>query len=210
MITINEINQIAEKGVIGYVEIFSTLMIVLCALIIFTSILINFIESKSRKSVKKEKKSVVETGTMFAFFIILYLVIRFGILKIEIQSTSLKIILVIFGTLIIVLGTIFNVLGRLKLKQNWANQIRIYKNQTLIKKGVYGIVRHPLYASLIWVFYGASLVYHNILALLLNSLIFIPFMYYRAKQEEKLLIERFKEYKEYINKVGMFFPKIKL
>ncbi|MGK0469242.1 MAG: protein-S-isoprenylcysteine O-methyltransferase Ste14, partial [Clostridium sp.] len=40
------------------------------------------------------------------------------------------------------------------------------------------------------------------------TFIFIPFMYYRAKQEETLLIQTFSEYNDYIKRTGMFFPKI--
>ena len=93
---------------------------------------------------------------------------------------------------------------------NWANQVTIYKNQQLIKTGVYKYVRHPLYASLIWMFYGACLVYPNYLALIANTILFVPFMFYRAKQEEKLLMERFEEYGEYKKTTGMLFPKLKL
>lgn len=102
-----------------------------------------------------------------------------------------------------------NISGRFYLGSNWANHIRIYNNQTLIKTGAYGIVRHPLYSSLIFMFYGACLVYPNYLAFLSNTFIFIPFMYYRAKQEEDLLSKRFKGYHVYQKEVGMFFPKIK-
>ena len=48
----------------------------------------------------------------------------------------------------------------------------------------------------------------NYLVFILNTIIFIPFMYYRAKQEEKELVKEFKEYKDYSKKTGMFFPKI--
>lgn len=57
-------------------------------------------------------------------------------------------------------------------------------------------------------FYASSLIYLNYLVFFANSFIFIPFMYYRAKQEEKLLSNKFKEYKNYQKEVGMFFPKI--
>jgi protein-S-isoprenylcysteine O-methyltransferase Ste14 len=77
-----------------------------------------------------------------------------------------------------------------------------------VQKGAYRIVRHPLYASLIWVFYGASIVYLNYYAFLLNTFVFIPFMYYRAKQEEELLEKEFSDYNKYTLNVGMFFPKL--
>ena len=74
--------------------------------------------------------------------------------------------------------------------------------------GVYRIVRHPLYAFLIWMFYGASFVYSNWIAFLLTSFVFVSTMYYRAREEETVLMERFPEYKVYREKVGMFIPRI--
>ena len=105
-------------------------------------------------------------------------------------------------------NSVMNIMGRFNLGSNWANHIKIYDEHTLVQRGMYKIVRHPLYASIILMFYGACLVYRNILCFLAVTLIFIPFMYYRAKQEETLLIQTFSEYKDYKERTGMFFPKI--
>lgn len=51
-------------------------------------------------------------------------------------------------------------------------------------------------------------IYQNYVVIILNTIIFIPFITYRAKQEEKELDKTFDEYKNYKKKVGMFFPKI--
>ena len=114
----------------------------------------------------------------------------------------------IIGLLILIIGCIINIIGRINLGKNWSNQIKIYDDHSLVSNGVYKIVRHPLYASIIWMFFGASLIYSNYLAFLANLIIFIPFMYYRAKQEETLLKNEFIDYKDYQIKVGMFFPKL--
>jgi protein-S-isoprenylcysteine O-methyltransferase Ste14 len=188
--------------------ILSDIVIGMVVLIIFSFIVINFSESQPNKNVRKEKKSIVETGTMTLFFIAFYLVIRFKIGSIENYNPAIRLPLIILGILTILAGAYFNIQGRLVLGKNWANQIKIYKNHTFIKKNVYSIVRHPLYASLIWMFYAASIIYFNWLAFLFNSIIFIPFMYYRAKQEEVELEKTFKLYKTYKKEVGMFFPKI--
>lgn len=202
-------NLIQRSGTtLGLVEIIISLIISVCVLIIFIFIFINFIESKKQTKLRVEKKSIVETGTMILFFIAFYFILKFKFGELELNNVPLKISLVITGLVIIILGCFVNIKGRLDLGKNWANQIKIYENHTLITDGVYKIVRHPLYASLIWMFYGASIVYLNFFAFLANTLVFIPFMYYRAKQEEELLMKYFKNYKYYKLKVGMFFPKI--
>jgi protein-S-isoprenylcysteine O-methyltransferase Ste14 len=185
-----------------------SLIISFCIFIIFLAVFINFIEDKHQnKNIVKEKKSIVETGTMAGFFFLVYLLLKLEIGQIEINSNLLHAILVLTGTVIMILGTIVNVLGRFKLGKNWANQVKIYQKHNLVQVGVYSWVRHPLYASLIWMFYAGSLIFVSWSTFLATTLIFVPFMYYRAKQEEKLLSEKFPDYQEYRQKVGMFFPK---
>ena len=190
------------------IEITVNIVVGICIIALFISVFINFIESNDRKDVKREKKSIVETGTMTAFFVIFYLLIRLRIGQFMINSFHIYFTIIIIGLCIIVFGCIFNIIGRFNLGKNWGNQIKIYDGHTLVKNGVYSIVRHPLYASIIWMFTGASIIYLNWSSFLANILIFIPFMYYRAKQEEEMLSKQFTEYKKYKDKVGMFFPRI--
>jgi protein-S-isoprenylcysteine O-methyltransferase Ste14 len=180
----------------------------ICASAIIISIIINFLTASGKNEAKTEKKSIVETFTMSIFFICFYLIIKFHLGEFSLIAEPIKQISVIFGLIAIATGTIVNIMGRFKLGKNWANQIIIYKDQTLVTSGIFRIVRHPLYASLIWIFFGASILFMNLVALLSNLLIFVPFMYYRAKQEEKMLTEEFKDYPKYKKKVGMFFPKL--
>ncbi len=173
--------------------------------LIYMRVFINFKDAKNQNyKKKKEIKSIVETASMSAFFLVCAIVTLFKIGTFDFHN----IILNIFAILIYVIGIIFNLLGRFYLGHNWGNNVVIYKDHTLITKGVYSIVRHPLYASIIWMLYAVGILYQNYLVIILNSIIFIPFMTYRAKQEEKELILVFKEYKDYQNRVGMFFPKL--
>jgi len=188
--------------------IIATIIVIICTLIIIIAIFINFIEAKQTK-IEKKKKSIVATGTMFLFYCLYYVSIRFR-LGIFYLSETFQIIAIILGLIILVIGCIFNIKGRLFLGENWADQINIYNDHKLVNKGPYKYVRHPLYASLIWMFLGGSLIYQNYLSFILNLCVFIPFMYYRAKQEEELLIKKFKKYSNYKKNIGMFFPKIKL
>jgi protein-S-isoprenylcysteine O-methyltransferase Ste14 len=179
-----------------------------CTLAIIISIIINFLNAKDQKENKTEKKNIVETFSMSLFFVCFYLIIRLHVGEFIIINMPIRLSLIILGLFIIIIGTIVNIMGRLKLGKNWANQIIIYKDQTLVTSGVFGIVRHPLYASLIWIFFGAGMLFANPIALSSNLFIFAPFMYYRARQEEKMLTEEFKDYQKYQKKVGMFFPKL--
>jgi len=82
------------------------------------------------------------------------------------------------------------------------------ENHKLIKKGPFGIIRHPLYVSYILILAGLSLTLLTYW-ILIPTLFVIVGIYPTAKAEEELLIEKFGEqYREYKKKVGMFFPKI--
>jgi len=188
----------------SWLEAVATAIIVLCALAIVISIIINFVEC-NRQQTKTVKRSIVATGTMSLFFAVFYLLLRFRVGAVDLGSFPLRVALAVAGLVLIVVGCGVNIAGRLNLGRNWANQVTIYEDQRLVTSGVYRLVRHPLYASLIWMFFGASLAYENLAALLANALIFVPFMAYRARQEEKLLLKEFREYAEYRQRVGMFF-----
>ncbi|MBU3190359.1 isoprenylcysteine carboxylmethyltransferase family protein [Clostridium bowmanii] len=186
------------------------IQLIICISVVglFVSILIDFTLYTRDDHIKREKKSIVETGTMTLFLFAFYLILMTKIGIVPIYDNNLKHIVITIGTIAIVCGCIMNIIGRFNLGRNWANHIKIYEEHTLVQKGMYKIVRHPLYSSIMLMFYGAVLVYRNILCFLAVTFIFIPFMYYRAKQEETLLIQAFSEYNEYKKRTGMFFPKI--
>ncbi|WMJ24029.1 isoprenylcysteine carboxylmethyltransferase family protein [Paludicola sp. MB14-C6] len=179
---------------------------VVCLWLLLSAITLNFMIAK-KQAVKKEKKSIVETGSMFLFFVAMVLLVYLRIGTIHIKN-SILIPLMFIGTFLIVVGTVINILGRFTLKMNWGNQIRIYQEHTLIKNGIYHFIRHPLYASTILMIYGFSILYANFAVFICNTLIFIPFMIYRAKQEETMLIQTFQEkYIAYQQCTGLFLPK---
>lgn len=185
-------------------------MVRLCVVALFTFILINFIEARGREAVKTEKRSFVETGTMTLFFLFFYAFIFFRIGTVPIRDLRILWPLTVIGLSLVVTGCIVNIVGRRNLGKNWANQVRIYQDHTLVRAGVYRLVRHPLYASLIWMFFGASMIYRNWADFLANLLLFMPFMAYRARQEEAALSREFPEYGDYQKQVGMFWPKLKV
>ncbi len=199
------LQRIADQP-LGILRLTASGIVASCVAALFIAILINF--SEARSDVQRERRSIVETGSMTVFFIAIYLVIvsRIGAVRVEVPWIVIS--TTVLGTSIIVLGTVMNIWGRLHLKGNWANQVRIYVAQTLVRTGPYRFVRHPLYASLIWMFFGASLVYVNWLAAILTVLIFIPFMRRRALLEEQVLLERFPEYAAYRKTTGMFFVRL--
>jgi len=92
---------------------------------------------------------------------------------------------------------------------NWSPTLEIREKHELITKGIYGIIRHPMYASQwLWVI-AQPLLLQNWIAGWLNFLIFVVFYALRVKAEEQLMIEQFgDDYRAYMKKVGAVFPKV--
>lgn len=185
-------------------------VVFLAAVVVGLSVVVDFVNYHSqRRGVQRSARSLVETGSMTAFFVAYYLVVRSRLFEVAADGLP-RLCLISLGLAVLVFGAAFNVYGRTELKANWANQIKIYEGHTLVTTGPYAVVRHPLYASLIWMFIAGAVVYSNPTALALTLGVFVPMMYVRAKKEEALLFEAFgKDYAEYRAHTGMFFPKLK-
>ncbi len=176
----------------------------LCILAMLAAIVFNFLNAGKARTFR-ERRSPVATASMTAFFILIYLTIRFHW---SAPETDGLVAVRSIGLGLMVFGAAFNIWGRIFLKANWADHVRIYDNQQLVTTGPYRFVRHPLYASIIWMFYGASLAYLNPLAALENTLVFIPAMIYRSNLEERALTQTFgPAYLDYQKMTGRFFPR---
>lgn len=175
--------------------------------ILFTAIAIDFYKFSDTAKAVKEKRSIVATGSMTAFFLIYYAVIMKQLWVIR-APADVSAVLAVLGTIMVFIGAVLNVYGRLSLSDKWANHIKIYKHHEVVRSGLYRWVRHPLYATIMLMLFGGSLASRNGLSFLLVVFVFIPFMFYRAKQEEVLLEAKFTEYSAYKAQTGMFFPKL--
>jgi len=79
---------------------------------------------------------------------------------------------------------------------------------TVIRNGVFGVIRHPIYLAEI-LFYLAFLLLRVSLAAAAVWLIGIAFLHYLCRHEEKLLLERFgTDYERYMKEVPMYFPRL--
>lgn len=76
----------------------------------------------------------------------------------------------------------------------------------VITRGVFSVVRHPIYLAAI-LFYAGLICMTLSLASAALLLVIIPFYRFISRYEETLLTERFgNEYREYMGKVPMLFP----
>lgn len=91
---------------------------------------------------------------------------------------------------------------------NWSPSLEIREKHELVTRGIYSVIRHPMYASQwLWVI-AQPLLLQNWIAGLLNLLVFIPFYFLRVKTEEQMMMETFgDQYRVYREKVGGVLPR---
>ncbi len=185
----------------------SRLVVPVCAAVVLVAVALNFLKARDAGPVDRVTRSPVATVTMLLFLAVAWAIVRFRVGVLPLASGPLAAGLSVAGAGAVIAGAIVNVLGRLELGGNWADQVTVYRTQTLVTRGVFRYVRHPLYASLIWMFCGAAFAHHNWAALAATLAVFVPAMHYRAGQEERLLEERFPGYARYRSAVPRFFPR---
>lgn len=116
----------------------------------------------------------------------------------------IKPIFVILGTIFIIIGIVFWLLAVIKSRID-----KSIRNNDLITTGIYGCVRHPIYAAFLYILTGIIVIYGNILLFIL-PLIFWAFLTITMKKtEETWLIDLYgDDYINYSKKVNGFIPKV--
>ena len=79
----------------------------------------------------------------------------------------------------------------------------------VISKGVFSVVRHPVYLSEILLYLGLLMLSISLAAAVV-LVIAIVFLHYISRYEERLLLARFgKEYEQYMREVPMWIPRLR-
>ena len=92
---------------------------------------------------------------------------------------------------------------------NWSPTLEIREKHELITRGIYGVIRHPMYASQWLLAIATPLLLQNWIAGFLNLLVFIPFYLLRVKAEEQMMLDSFgAHYQEYMKNTGRVLPKM--
>jgi protein-S-isoprenylcysteine O-methyltransferase Ste14 len=83
------------------------------------------------------------------------------------------------------------------------------KKPGVIRKGVFDIMRHPIYLSEILLYLGLLILSISLAAAVI-WVCAIAFLYYISRYEEKLLLECFgREYERYMREVPMWVPRLR-
>lgn len=109
-------------------------------------------------------------------------------------------------TAVCIIGTVLFLLAYLAyaevLRENTylSRTIEVQENQRVVDTGMYGVVRHPMYAATVVLFLSMPLVLGSLIAFLI-FLMYIPIIVKRLLHEEKFLAKELTGYAEYMKKV---------
>ncbi|MGA1795017.1 MAG: methyltransferase family protein [bacterium] len=113
------------------------------------------------------------------------------------------IVLYIGGIMLSILGVAIDCLAMWRLRRSFSIMAEV---RSLITSGIYGWIRHPLYAGELIHFLGIALVFNNIPTYGMCAVL-IVLQSMRALIEERKLTAHFPEYMHYRKQAGFFFPK---
>lgn len=141
----------------------------------------------------EQKKVIALSGLMFiSAFIVAGLNFRFGWIILPVWVSYV-------GAGIFILAYI---LYAEVLRENvyLSRTIEVQEGQKVIDKGLYGIVRHPMYMATVILFLSMPLVLGSVISFVI-MLFYIPLIILRIRNEEIVLKEGLEGYNEYMKKV---------
>jgi len=103
-------------------------------------------------------------------------------------------------------GAGFSIWARLTLGENWSGIPSIKKDHTLIMRGPYRAVRHPIYTGILAALFGSAL-QHGLIRSFLGASVCAFSLWMKISAEEEFMVQRFgDEYHRYSREVRALIP----
>jgi protein-S-isoprenylcysteine O-methyltransferase len=110
------------------------------------------------------------------------------------------------GFVIVCFGIAFSIWARLVLGPNWSGVVTIKEGHTLIRRGPYRIVQHPIYTGILLGMFGSAVQYGLLRSFLGVVLIAVGFSL-KSRTEELFMVQQFGEqYLRYREQVRALVP----
>ena len=147
----------------------------------------------AKEKLKKQSTVVKLSGLMFiAGFVVAGLGVRFGWYMLP-KGVSV-------GGAVLFLASYVLYAEVLRENTYLSRTIKVQENQKVIDTGLYGIVRHPMYAATLILFLSMPVVLGSVWAFVI-FLAYPPIIAARIRSEEEFLEKELEGYSEYKNKV---------
>jgi len=110
------------------------------------------------------------------------------------------------GLLITALGVFFAIWARLTLGRNWSGTVTVKQDHTLVRRGPYRIVRHPIYTGFLLGALGVAIIVGQVRGLVGTAIVFFAF-WMKYNMEESFMLANFGEqYVQYRREVKALIP----
>lgn len=153
---------------------------------------------------EREKSQQWVIGFSTLFLILLYVLPG---LDRRFQWSQMPLALVVFGVGAVILGYAFY-MQVIQTNQFASRVVEVMQEQKVITSGPYGLVRHPMYLSMVIFFLGTALALGSWWALIPAALM-VPVLAVRLLEEEKILRRDLPGYAEYTQEVRWrLFPGV--
>lgn len=97
------------------------------------------------------------------------------------------------------------------LGQNWSRTLELRQEHQLVTSGIYGHIRHPMYAFGWLLGIAQALLLWNWVVALAGLASFALLYFQRVPREEQMMLEQFgEEYRAYMNRTGRVIPQLKM
>lgn len=110
------------------------------------------------------------------------------------------------GLALTVAGVGFAIWARAVLGGNWSGTVTIKKDHTLVRRGPYRVVRHPIYTGCLFGFLGTAISFGELRGLAGTAIALLSF-WLKSRLEERFLTEQFgSQYEQYRREVRALMP----
>ena len=148
---------------------------------------------KSKENQTEQKNVIIYSAVMFlAAFIIAGLNYNF-------KWVELPKFFVILGIVVFILS--YLMFGEVLRENKYLSRtVEVQEGQNVVDTGLYGIIRHPMYSSTVFLFLSMPLILGSPLSFLI-MIFYIPIIVKRIENEEMVLEKELNGYKNYKEKV---------
>lgn len=147
---------------------------------------------------KIAKKDLLFVGIQAVLLLVYFI-------PVNIIEFQINFILKIASLSISIIGLIIMLFAFLQLNKNLTPFPTPIESGSLIQAGLYKYIRHPIYTGIIIFSVFFAIFNESIWNLSIGIALYILF-YFKSKYEESLLKKQYKDYENYMQKTGRFFP----
>ncbi len=167
--------------------------------------------NRQNKADNSQPHTYIET-TRLLITIVNFLILALVIISVPLSLYGIGVIgfpyiIQIVGLLIMAMGLLIRIISMRLLGKYYSMKLFVNDRQPLITKGIYGLIRHPIYLGDLLLFISIGIATNNYILMIVCILTTIPAFLIRIMYEERMMIENFgDEYGEYISKTKKLIP----